>query len=275
MRPVDCFIQDMIRNCLSGEVMKSRNGHKTYRALTPQIASFNETPLVSLRATAWKNALREWEWFMSGATNINSLDERVRHWWSPWVGEDDCVNYNYSQQFRTFNGIDGDDCWDTVDQIKYIVDGIRNNPTSRRLVATTWNAYDMTRDDCPITNCHGTAIQFFVRDNGRLDMNMYQRSADLVLGVPHNWIQYWAFLQWVAAQTHHKVGRFVWIGGDVHVYEDHLEVAKEMCQVDQQKEWGNLDLTYNPTDVSIFRADDFAIAGEYQPLITTKLKMNV
>ena len=126
--------------------------------------TFKSTPLVSTRRTAWLNALREWEWFMSGSNDINNLHEKVHHWWQPWADKEGYINYNYSAQFRGAMGsaLDTRGSPIELDQIKYLQDAIKNHPYSRRSVITTWNAADMTALDCSITNCHGTVIQAFV-----------------------------------------------------------------------------------------------------------------
>lgn len=245
-----------------GERVATRNG-LVIRDIN-LATSFDQTPLVTVRKTAWKNALREFEWFLSGSSNINDLHESVHKWWSPWADKNGEIKNNYSKQFRNFNG---------VDQIEYLIKTLKTDPTSRRNVITTWNTSDMISPETPITNCHGSLIQVFVKNKTDLHMSMTQRSADIMLGVPHNWIQYWAFMEWICAQTNLKMGLLNWSGGDVHIYEEHLLVALSIVSTDIKE--SSSKLIYNPKDVSVFKADDFHIVNEEDPIITSKLKMVV
>jgi thymidylate synthase len=220
-----------------------------------------------VRRTAWKNALREMEWFLSGSNNINDLHEKVRHWWEPWANNAGHINNNYSIQLKSFVGRDT-----VVDQVKYMIDTLINHPNSRRNVITTWNTADMTSMITPITNCHGTVIQAFVEPGDKLCLTMYQRSADIVLGVPHNWIQYWAFMQYLCYQTGLRLGNLTWLGGDCHIYQDHYEMANKI--IDHEDVTDIPHLEYNPSG-DIFKAEDFSLDGKYKPLINENLKMTV
>ncbi len=227
---------------------------------------FDSTPLIGLRRTAWKNALREWEWFMSGSDNINDLHPSVQHWWRPWASPKGRVRYNYSQQFRFFWGHGG-----AVDQVERLVDGVRDHPYSRRNVMTTWNAQEMAASDCPITNCHGTVIQAFVDARGRLHLKAYQRSMDVICGLPHNWVQYWAFLVWLAHATGRGVGCLCWEGGDVHLYEEHAGLAERMLLLSPPP---SPELVYRSSGET-FVADDFALSGSYTPALMERARMIV
>lgn len=250
----------------NSDVLRSRN----------QMITFDKTPLISMRRTAWKNALREFEWFLSGSNNINDLHPKVRHWWAPWANDAGFIHNNYSKQFRTFEGsghIGGSKYHHSVDQVKYLMDTITNDPFSRRAVITTWHTHDMISPVTPITNCHGTAIQLFVEDDGSLHLTMYQRSGDMILGVPHNFIQYWAFLMYLARQCGKTVGTLTWIGGDCHIYKDHIDMARKMIKLDM-KQIDDISLVYQPTSTE-FKADDFSLDSEYKPLIKENLVMTV
>src|SRR5690606_12956522 len=117
----------------------------------PTLVRFTELPLVTIRKTAVKNALREMEWFLSGSSNINDLHPSVRPWWTPWVDKDGEIKNNYSRQFRKYGG--------TLDQISTLIEGMKSHPYSTRNLVTTWNSIEMIDPDTPITNCHGTVIQ--------------------------------------------------------------------------------------------------------------------
>jgi thymidylate synthase len=248
-----------------GELIESRNSlTKRYTNLS---VSFTETPLVTIRKTAWKNALREFEWFLSGSNNINDLHPAVHNWWSPWKDQDGIIKNNYSKQFTEFAGTT-----DKLNQIDYMENLLKTDPYSRRNVITTWNTTDMVNKETPITNCHGTVIQAFVKKDNTLDLTMYQRSADLILGVPHNWIQYWAFMHYLASRAGLKVGKFNWIGGDVHIYKDHWDVAQKI--LDATINEVGAYTAYTPTSDK-FKANDFNIATSAEPVVTQVVRMIV
>lgn len=274
---VDRQYADLIRLVRdTGHRVNPRNGERI-RLHGPDKIRFASTPLVSVRKTAWKSAVREFEWFMSGSNNINDLHPSVRKWWEPWADSaTGRIWCNYSHQFRHFNtefaGKGG------FDQVKALIDGIRKKPYSARHVITTWQTEEMYSHGIGITNCHGTVIQAFVSD-GVLDLTMYQRSADLVCGVPHNWIQYWAFLLWLAHRTGNKPGTFIWDGGDVHLYGAHLDMADKIIDAVHYIEYTDTvvetpQLVYSPTSEE-FRAEDFSLDRPYTPVITESVEMVV
>lgn len=231
---------------------------------------FASTPLVSVRKTAWKNALREWEWFMSGSPNVTDLHPDVRHWWAPWGrGPGGYVPFNYSMQFRQFVGSTG-----PLDQIAHLIDGVKNHPYSRRNAVTTWNASEMASVQCPITNCHNSYTQAFVEPgDDSLHLVTYQRSADVVCGLPHNLIQMWAFLVWLAHRTEKTVGSLSWVGGDVHLYEAHYRLADKIVRALPFARPAP-ELVYAPTSDE-FRADDFTLNSEYAPCVLERAEMVV
>lgn len=264
--------QDLLRAILRyGTVVNSRNGQT--KRLTARLVQFTTTPLVSVRKTAWKTSLREWEWFMSGSDAIEDLHPSARHWWEPWAKEypdgKHRVRFNYGHQFRCASGSDGGAS--PKDQVRLLVDGIREHPNSRRNLITTWNTADMTHPSCPITNCHGTVIQAFVEPAG-LALTTYQRSADVVCGLPHNWIQYWAFLLWLAHQTGQLPLSLTWIGGDCHIYQQHYELAQRI--VDASAPADAPGFVYRPTGQD-FKADDFTLTTAYIPVLTENAEMVV
>lgn len=225
----------ILKACLRGPEIVTRNS-KVNRA-TLLKAEFESTPLVTLRKTAWKSALREMEWFMSGSCNVNRLHESVRPWWRPWADSDGNVLHNYGHQFRNSYGTiqatePARGYSSPVDQIALCINSLVNHPNSRRNVITTWNAADMEHISTPITNCHGTVIQLFVRPDTRVDMFMYQRSCDVVVGMQHNWIQYWALLLWLCRESGRAPGKFTWLGGDCHIYEEHKDLANSLLNLE-------------------------------------------
>ena len=256
-----------------GVEVQSRNS-LTKRCMNLMV-TFDRAPLVTIRRTAWKNALREMEWTMSGSSNIKDLHEKVHSWWKPWADESGEINNNYSKQFRRQVGHDGE-AYIEFDQIAHMLQLLKTDPYSRRNVMTTWNSAEMASTKTPITNCHGSLIQAFVDPDNRVHLTMHQRSCDMLLGVPHDWIEYWALLQYLAHQSGRDVGTFTWIGGDCHIYEAHFELAQEMVQEFKSldRKLNQVELVYAPSG-SEFKADDFSINGSYEPLIKTRAKMIV
>ena len=258
---------NMISQILSdGYPIKTRNS--LVSRLYGISLKFNTTPLISIRKTSWKLTLREWEWFMSGSKHIADLHPSVHHWWAPWVNTRGEVPANYSRQFRYFYGEHH-----VIDQIQMLIDGIKNHPNSRRNVITTWNTADMVHPDTPITNCHNTMTQAFVTNN-RLDLVTYQRSVDVICGLPHNLIQMWAFLLWLAHRTNTQPGYLQWIGGDVHVYEAHQRLAAKMVNGLGHIDNDAPELVYQSSGED-FKADDFSLSKEYKPIFTDRAEMVV
>lgn len=232
---------------------------------------FTETPLITFRKTAWKKALREMEWFLSSDPQCPN---ELLDWWSDQLYElrdrggpcEYFYFYGYGAQFRHFG--------DTgFDQIRHLIDGIKEHPHSRRHVITAWNSADMANitkhNNNPSTpaTCHGTVIQCFVRGL-TLSLKTYQRSADILLGVPHNWLQYWGFLLWLCAQTGYQPGKLMWIFGDLHLYNDptHIKVARAIADAPIREH--SAKLVYRGRQGDEFKASDFAMEGEIPETVT-------
>ena len=263
-----CLLKEILNN---GDSVTTRNSQVYSHFDLPNI-TFTELPLITLRKTAWKKALREMEWFLSG--NSKCPDELL-DWWDGQLDKFNRYQGGYSTQFRAMSG--GEET--IFDQIDFIQEGLKNNPNSRRLLMTVWSPIDMAEitilNDNPNTPtcCHSIVVQFFVR-NGYLSMKTYQRSADMLLGVPHNWVQSWAMLMWFAHHAGLKVGSMTWMWGDAHVYdeESHIDTARNMiryCTGTTTK----FDMVYRPTSKD-FKASDFSINGEIpEPVVTTRPKL--
>lgn len=270
-----------------GDNIQTRNSK--VKRLTNAVFVFDKTPLVSIRTTAWKSAIEEMRWFLSGSNNIKDLKPTVQEWWKPWADKQGVVKFNYGEQLRAFATHCDDGLTYTYDQLSGFVKGVKEHSFSRRNIMTTWHAADMNDSRCPITNCHGTIIQAFGRENGALDITMYQRSVDVVCGLPHNWIQYWAFLKWLSYVTGHTPGVFTWIGGDVHIYSEHFDLVHKMSDLynTQKGDSDSPQLMYHPepnTDTQYrstvrgsypFRVEDFQLDRDYRPLCNDKAKMIV
>lgn len=175
----------------------------------------------------------------------------------------------------------------TVDQVAYILDCLRNHPNSRRAIMTTWNPEDVQSDWMNPTNCHGSMTQFFV-ENGKLVMTHYQRSADLLLGIPHNFMQYWALLHYFAFHSGLQVGEIHWTIGDAHIYQDpsHVEVVEELENyyenvlyekydpVDSPAMEYNFSGEHDSAGVPVFKASDFSLVGEIpEPIVKSRPKL--
>lgn len=269
MADVDLLYADLIGRCLAGERVLTRNAW-CRRAVCPPLAEFRTTPLVSARRTAWKTALREWEWFMSGSARLDDAHESVRPWWRPFARAG-WLPMSYGHQFRRSGAAD---CVTPFDQIEHLVRGLRDHPHSRRHVVTTWHAEQMASGVCEPTTCHGTVIQYFV-EGGALTLYAYQRSADVIVGLPHNWIAYWASLHWLARRAGLRPGRLIYQLGDAHVYEEHHSLALRILHAARETLPLAPVLLYDPPDgnASTFRADDFRLEGDYQPVIHERVEM--
>jgi len=267
-----CILKEILNN---GDLVTTRN-HRVYSSFNLPNVTFTTTPLVTLRKTAWKKALREMEWFLSGDSEC---PEELLDWWDGQLDTDRCLTSGYGAQLRhsTFYDFRVDE-HNSFDQIEFIQDALKNNPNSRRLLMTTWNAGEMANiteandnTNTP-TCCHSIIVQFFVR-NGRLNMKSYQRSADMLLGVPHNWIQSWAMLLWFAHHAGLKVGSMTWMWGDAHIYDEpsHVDTAETM--VSFYTGMDEVKLVYTPTSED-FKASDFSIVGHIpDPIVTTRPKL--
>ena len=265
--PVDKTFQDLLSQIFTNQSFVNTRNSTTLRSEGLR-AEFISTPLLTVRKTAWKTALREMEWFLTGSSNINDLHESVRHWWTPWADKDGEIANNYGKQLRKFEGNQG-----FTDQVAFLLKAVKEHPFGRRNVITTWHTHDMLKAETPITNCHGTVIQVMATTTGDLNMIMYQRSADMIVGVQHNWIQYWALLLWLCTNSHHYPGKFIWVGGDCHIYEDHLTLAKKIINTKAVNPCPKL--VYTAGHGKPFCADDFVLDGEYKPVLTDRAKMIV
>ena len=268
MSAADRIYQQLIaRVCRDGDLVIARNA-PTRRIFDADPVTFYETPLVTIRKTAWRMALREMEWFLSGEPEC---PVELLPWWKDQLHPIGAYFNGYGKQLRDWR--------EHFDQINYLIDGLKAHPTSRRHILTTWDASEMA--DITFTNqnpatpacCHTTLAQFFVRA-GALHMTSYQRSADLLLGVPHNWIQTWALLLWLGHQTGLSTGSLRWLLGDAHLYQEdsHLQCATEILAAHPSA--CTLKLVYYATNRRDFSAADFEMIGEIpEPQATTRPKL--
>lgn len=251
----------------ASQAVFTRNSRVCRLLVAPQF-TFTKAPLVTLRKTAWKNALREMEWVLSGSESIHDLHPAVHAWWAPWADAEGKLFNHYGKALRRCAGHDGR----VVDQVQYLIDAMSGHPYSRRAVISTWNTADMIDPRTRLTNCWGSLIQCFGDADGRLHLKTYQRSCDTVCGLPANWIQIWAFMMWVARRSGMRPGSLTWVGGDVHLYDCHADLAQRIVAADPQR--AAPDLVYAPTSDD-FKADDFTLSGPYTPGFEERAEMVV
>lgn len=202
-----------------GVIKEDRTGTGTL-SLFAQSMRFNLAegfPLVTSKTVNFGAVVAELLWFLSGSTNIEDLHPTKI--WDEWAREDGDLGPIYGALWRTWAGPDGE----SIDQISRVIESIRTDPDSRRHIVTAWNPGLLPQQALP--PCH-ILFQFYVAD-GKLSCHLYQRSADMFLGVPFNIASYALLTHMVAAQTGLEVGEFVWTGGDVHIYANHLRQVTE------------------------------------------------
>ena len=214
--------EDLLRHVLEhGSAKADRTGTGTRSVFGHQMrfdlaAGF---PLVTTKSVPLRLVAEELFWFLRGESNVRSLVERNVHIWDEWAGPDGELGPVYGVQWRSWPTPDGGH----VDQIAQLVDGIRRDPSSRRHIVSAWNVAQIPQ--MALAPCHAF-FQFDVTD-GRLSCQLYQRSADLFLGVPFNLASYALLTHMVAQQTDLEVGDLVWTGGDCHIYDNHVEQVTE------------------------------------------------
>ena len=212
-------------------------------------------PLLTTKKLHTRSIIHELLWFLQGDTNIRYLKANGVSIWDEWADENGELGPVYGKQWRRWQTADGR----SIDQISRLVDGIRHNPDSRRHLVTAWNPGEV--DNMALPPCHAL-FQFYVA-NGRLSCQLYQRSADIFLGVPFNIASYALLTHMVAQACDLEPGDFVWTGGDCHLYLNHLEQAREQL-TREPRPLPRLRLNPAVKDVFAFRFEDFVLDG-YDP----------
>jgi len=208
--------------------------------------------MVTTKKLHTRSIIHELLWFLNGDTNIKYLHDHKVRIWDEWADENGDLGPVYGAQWRSWPTPDGT----RIDQLAQVLDTLRNNPDSRRIIVSAWNVSEL--DKMALLPCHAL-FQFYVAD-GKLSCQLYQRSADIFLGVPFNIASYALLTHMIAQQTDLKVGEFIWTGGDCHLYLNHLE------QVEQQLARAPLPLPIlalrrRPPSISDYRFEDFEIIG--------------
>ncbi|MDQ0225210.1 thymidylate synthase [Metabacillus niabensis] len=212
-------------------------------------------PLMTTKKLHTKSIIHELLWFLKGDTNIKYLQENGVRIWNEWADENGELGPVYGHQWRSWPAHDGS----SIDQISNVIHQIKNNPDSRRLIVSAWNVADV--DDMALPPCH-CFFQFYVAE-GKLSCQLYQRSADVFLGVPFNIASYALLVYMVAQVTDLEVGEFVHTFGDVHIYLNHLEQVKEQLQR-EPRPLPVLKINKDVKSIFDFTFDDFSIEN-YHP----------
>jgi thymidylate synthase len=209
-------------------------------------------PLVTTKKLHLRSIVNELIWFLKGETNTRWLRENGVSIWDEWADENGELGPIYGYQWRHWRTPEGGE----VDQIADVIERIRKDPDSRRLIVSAWNVADLPK--MALAPCHAF-FQFYVA-GGRLSCQMYQRSADIFLGVPFNVASYALLTHMVAQQCELEVGDFVWTGGDCHLYSNHLEQAREQLS---REPWPlpRLEILRKPDSIFDYRFEDFAVHG--------------
>ena len=222
-------------------------------------------PLLTTKKLHLKSIIYELLWFLRGDTNARWLQERGVRIWNEWADEDGNLGHIYGYQWRSWPDYNGGH----IDQISDVIRQIKENPDSRRLIVSAWNVADLANMNLP--PCH-ILFQFYVAD-GRLSLQLYQRSADTFLGVPFNIASYSLLLMMVAQVTGLHPGDFVYTTGDTHLYLDHLEQARlQLTRTPRQLP--TMRLNPDVTDIFNFNFEDFTLEN-YNPYDHIKATVSV
>lgn len=249
---------DLLRHVLNnGQEKHDRTGTGTISCFGYQMrfdlnAGF---PLVTTKKVHLKSIIHELLWFLRGDTNIKYLVENGVSIWNEWANSNGELGPVYGKQWRSWQGVNGE----IIDQISWVVEEIKSNPDSRRLIVSAWNVGELSQ--MALAPCHAF-FQFYV-NNGKLSCQLYQRSADVFLGVPFNIASYAILTMMIAQVCNLEVGEFIHSFGDVHIYSNHLEqVNLQLSRTPKALPW----LKINPAIKSIFDFEysDFELIG-YEP----------
>ena len=202
-------------------------------------------PLLTTKRVHWKSIVVELLWFLRGDTNTGYLKDHGVTIWDEWADENGDLGPVYGSQWRSWKAPDGR----VIDQIANVIEGLRTNPYGRRHIVSAWNPAEV--DDMALPPCH-CLFQFYVDNDGRLSLKLYQRSADVFLGVPFNIASYALLLHIIAAQVGREVGVFVHSFGDIHLYSTHVAAAREQ-------------LKRTPTAAPVLRFQPMVDFRDYKP----------
>lgn len=237
-----------------GTFKEDRTGTGTYSCFGYQMR-FDLSqgfPMVTTKKLHLRSIIHELLWFLSGDTNIKYLKENGVSIWDEWADEEGNLGPVYGSQWRNWPTASGEH----IDQISQIIEQIKTNPDSRRIIVSAWNVGEIQNMALP--PCHAF-FQFYVAD-GKLSCQLYQRSADIFLGVPFNIASYALLVHMVAQQCDLEVGDFVWTGGDVHLYTNHLEQT-DLQLSREPLALPKLVIKRKPASIFDYIFDDFEVQG--------------
>lgn len=215
----------------------------------------NGFPLLTTKKLHLKSIIHELLWFLKGDTNVKYLQENGVRIWNEWADENGDLGHIYGYQWRSWPDYNGGH----IDQIKEAIHTIQNNPDSRRIIVSAWNVADLPQMNLP--PCHAF-FQFYVA-NGKLSLQLYQRSADIFLGVPFNIASYALLLMMVAQVTGLEAGDFVHTLGDAHIYNNHIEQVREQLSR-EPRALPTMKLNPNVKSIFDFKYEDFELT-DYNP----------
>jgi thymidylate synthase len=244
--------------------VRERGVRKTDRTGTGTLSVFGRQlrfdlaagfPLVTTKRVHLKSVIEELLWFLRGETNVRSLQERGVTIWNEWADGQGELGPVYGRQWRAWEAADGR----RIDQIARVIEQLRTEPDSRRIIVSAWNVGELER--MALAPCH-CFVQFHVAE-AWLSCQVYQRSADIFLGLPFNIASYALLTHILAQQADLSAGELVWTGGDCHLYLNHLEQADIQLAREPQP-LPTLAMLRRPSDVADYRAEDFQVLG-YEP----------
>jgi len=254
--------EDVLRETLTHGVPKSDRTGTGTRSVFGRQLRFNLAegfPLITTKRVHFKSVAYELLWFLRGESNVSWLRDNGVSIWNEWADETGELGPVYGVQWRSWPTPSGEQ----IDQISEVIEQIKSNPDSRRLIVTAWNPADIPA--MALAPCHAF-FQFYVAE-GKLSCQLYQRSADLFLGVPFNIASYALLTHMVAEQTGLEVGDFVWTGGDCHIYDNHVEqVTEQLTRVPFAAP--QLSISATPASIFDYNFEDFEIVGyQHHPAI--------
>ena len=259
---------DLVKEILdNGGVKSDRTGTGTKSIFGHQMRFNLEEgfPLLTTKKLHLKSIIHELLWFLKGDTNVHYLQENGVRIWNEWADENGDLGHVYGYQWRSWPTYNGGH----IDQIKEVIRQIKETPDSRRMIVSAWNVADLDKMNLP--PCH-LLFQFYVAD-GRLSLQLYQRSADTFLGVPFNIASYALLLQMMAQVTGLKAGDFVHTTGDTHLYLNHLEQA-QLQLTRTPRPLPRMVINPDVKDLFDFRYEDFQLEG-YDPWPHISAKVSV
>ena len=259
--------EDLLRDVLANGTHKTdRTGTGTTSVFGRQLRfdlSGDRFPLITTKKIHFKSVAMELLWFLRGESNVAWLQENGVRIWNEWADENGELGPVYGVQWRSWPTPDGEH----IDQIAQVIDQLNNTPDSRRIIVSAWNVGEIS--DMALPPCHAF-FQFYVAD-GKLSCQLYQRSADMFLGVPFNIASYALLTRMIAQQTGLEAGEFVWTGGDVHIYDNHLDQVRTQLEREPY-EYPTLTFARTPESIFDYAFDDFEVHDyQHHPLIPGKV----